>query len=287
MKKLYITTLLAICTFMLFCSPLSAQKVPVKSRASSGAIRESRLGLTREAGWYGKYRPGVLKQIGISVGLSTLGIGIEGITPINDNLKLRAGLDYMPSIISVHQEIKVEDASLHYRVGGYYPNYSVDFKPSFFSGHVLINYFPIELKDFYITGGLYVGLNDVKAHGKLVNPQTGEDSKLVNAVDEGWPTLIVEGYRLNIDDGKLDATMRLGKIVKPYIGVGVGRAVPKYDMNLNCELGFIIQPGYTIRQYGKTTEQVDYESSAIDITKYTKWTNVYPKISFQVTFRAK
>lgn len=215
-----------------------------------------------------------------------MGFGLEAVTPISQSFKIRAGLDYMPGLISIHENPSVKDETLKVKTGDrYYPDYSVDFKPSFFNGHIYLDYYPMRESSFHIVGGLLIGGNDVKANGELVNPHDGTKATLADPNDT-WPTLIVEGYKLNIDNGNLNTAIRMGGVVKPYLGIGFGKFLSDSRWNVNFDLGVIYQGTYSIRQDGKKADKVqDYKSSAIDIKKYTDMVKVLPMLNLQITYR--
>lgn len=104
-----------------------------------------------------------------------------------------------------------------------------------------------------------------------------------------WPTLKLKGKQLNIDNGQLDATIRTGEIVKPYLGIGYSRPFAKYkhDWSINWDFGFLIQPTYEIRQHGKTLSAPEYQSESLSINKYLNAVKVYPMLNVQLVFRVK
>lgn len=226
-----------------------------------------------------------LNKLALSFGFSTMGFGLETITPLSRSFMVRAGVDYMPGLISISKNPKVSDDVLSGKIGGYYPNYAVDFKPSFFNGHIYLDYYPMRESSFHFVGGLIMGGSDISAKGELVNPDNGSKSTLTNP-DDTWPTLIVEGYKLNIDNGDLNTDIRMGGIVKPYFGIGFGKLLSDSRWNVNFDLGIIYQGSYSIRQNGKKADKIeDYESSAINIKKYTDMVKVLPMMNLQVTYR--
>ena len=230
-----------------------------------------------------------LKQLSASFSIGSMGMGLEAATPISSSLKIRAGVYYWPASFSLSKKINVNDAILKQRIDGdYTPRYDVSFKPSLFNGSLLLDYYPSASSSFRITAGVFVGTSELKAEGYLLNPATGERSVLSPEYEEeGWPTLNVEGYALNIDNGELNVDIRMGSAIKPYVGIGFGHIFPKEE-RLNCsfDIGLAYQGDYTIRQYGRKADAVvDYTSSAIDIEKYAKYVKVWPVASLKVVYR--
>lgn len=268
MKKLYITVLIAVCSILFFNLYAEAQVVQKR--------------------WFDRRKFEFFNQVGISAGVSTMGVNIEGITPINDKFFLRVGADFMPETFGIKDNIRVNDPALRVAVG-YDPEYHVEFKNKSFGGHILLNWYPDEFNPFHVVGGLYIGQSDVKAKGYLRHPDTKDRTTLLDP-NGTWPTLKIKGKRLNIDDGTLDATIRMGEIVKPYIGVGYSRPFAKYkgDFSFNWDVGILVQPTYEIRQDGKKASSApEYQSESLSINKYLNRVKVWPVMNFQLVFRAK
>ncbi|NDV69557.1 hypothetical protein [Dysgonomonas sp. 25] len=266
-QKLYITVLIAVCSIFLFNSYTEAQVVSKR--------------------WFNRRNFELFNQIGVGAGITTMGVTFEGITPINDNFFLRAGINYMPKTFSIKDDIRVNDPALMASVG-YAPDYHVKFKFKSFTGHVLVDWYPDQFNPFHVVGGLYIGNSDFIAEGYLRNPTTGERSTLLDP-NGTWPTLKLKGKRLNIDDGRLNAKIRAGEIVKPYIGVGYSKPFAKYkgDWSFACDAGILIQPTYEIRQDGKATSAPDYQSESLSINSYLNKVKVWPMVNFRIMYRAK
>lgn len=266
MKKIYTTLLISFCASLIFSITLSAQQ--------------------KQQRWFDRRKHIFLNQIVLSGSVSTMGIGIEASTALSDHFMLRSGIDFFPKSIGIPDKIRINDKVLFDQVGCY-PDYKVKFKPQVFTGHVVVDYYPNKFRHFFLSAGVYVGVTDIKAEGVLVDPESGERVKLKDPKGE-WPTLRLRNQRLNIDGGQLNATIRAGEIIKPYLGIGYGRAIPKYkhDWGYRIELGALIQPTDEIRQGGHRAP-VDYTSPVINIDKYFKWIKVWPVLSCKVTFRAK
>lgn len=273
-------------TFLILSLSLTAQDNKTASDIVTKYAERSNIKSGKKPRLDGQNSDQFLKELGLSLGFSTMGFGLEAVTPLSKSFKIRAGFDYMPQIISIHEDPSVQDYTLLGKIGkGYYPDYSVDFKPSFFNGHIYLDYYPIKESSFHIVGGFLIGGNDIKADGELVSPHDGTKATLADPNDT-WPTLIVEGYKLNIDNGNLNTSIRMGGIVKPYLGIGFGKFLSDSRWNVNFDLGIIYQGTYSIRQYGKTADkEQDYKSSAIDIKKYTDLVKVLPMLNLQVTYR--
>ena len=102
--------------------------------------------------------------------ISTLGIGIGVATPLGEDFRLRAGINYMPPLMKkhLHGQVYVGDDNSHfsdvqdmmYFEKGYVMqnNVAMTGKWEMFNGKVLVDYFPLDDdKKFRITAGFYYG----------------------------------------------------------------------------------------------------------------------------------
>lgn len=220
----------------------------------------------------------------LSVGLrtSTLGIGVQVATPINDYFKLRAGLDFM-SFTTGSFDISLDDPDGAFdKALGYTPDYNMKGELNFTNGHALVDYHPTK-GIFHLTAGFFLGKNQLKAKGLLVGPD-GNPAELKPGED--WPTIDFDRHQLRVNDTNLDATLQLGKVIKPYFGLGIGRAIANKRVAFKFELGAIYQGKYSIKQNGR---KVDVRDNAIenfeDIDTYTNILKWWPMMNFQLTYK--
>lgn len=286
MKKIILSLFIIICPLFLSNISLMAQRGVKVSRGNY--VRN--LNSESDNSWFGRYEKRHFSQFGFAGGISTMGISLELITTISPKFDLRGGFSYMPPAFHISDDISVKDDVLMDRVGGYYPDYHVKFKPNLVNGHIFVDFYPIETSAFHVVVGTYFGRSEIKAEGYLRNPENNKPSVLVNNVDQGWPNLSVDGRLMNIDKGRLDATIRMGGFFKPYVGVGFGHTLPGAgkSMALNWDIGVLIQPSHSIWQNGvKADKAVDYSSDAIDIDKYINAVKVWPMVRMQFSFKMK
>lgn len=286
MKKILFSLFIISCTLFLFTESLTAQR---GAQTSRGNYVRSLSSEGDNSNWFGRYDSNSFTQWGFNAGISTMGLSLEVVTTLSQKFDVRGGISYMPPAFGLSDKIAVNDDVLRDRVGGYYPDYNVSFKPNLVNGHIFFDFYPKETSSFRIVAGTYFGRSEIQAKGYLKNPETGERSVLVDP-NAGWPNLIVDGRALNIDKGVLDANIRMGGFFKPYVGVGFGHTIPGLDksMALNWDIGVLIQPSHSIWQNGtKADKATDYTSDAIDIDKYVNAVKVWPMVRMQFAFRVK
>lgn len=285
MKKILFSLFIIICPLFLFNMSAWAQRGTKVSRGNYVRTLSSE----NDNSWFGRYEKKHFNQVGLSAGISTMGISLELVTTLSSRFDVRGGINYMPPLLRISDDITVQDDVLRDRVGGYYPDYRVKFKPNLINGHILFDFYPKETSTFRIVAGTYIGRSELRAEGVLVNPETKQRSVLVDQT-EGWPNLIVDGRSVNIDKGRLDANIRMGGVIKPYVGVGFGHTIPGGDksMTMNWDIGVVIQTTHSIWQDGVKADKVtDYGSDAIDIDKYVDAVKVWPMVRMQFSFKLK
>lgn len=220
----------------------------------------------------------------ISAGLSTMGLTIEALTPINKSLKLRAGIDLF-YYNSKHYDVGLDDPDGNLsRVFGYKPNLSMKGKLHIIHLHALVDYYPVPDGLFFFSGGFYIGENKTNLDGYLIDHQ-GERAKLKEGED--WPEIDFQGNKINVDNGNVKANVTLGGIIKPYLGIGMGRVVTNKKWGISVELGMMYQGDYKIKQDGgvidyKLDETFEYNEDAEKWLNRIKW---WPKLSVQVRYR--
>lgn len=262
--------LLAILTLCLF--PIYAQETKTTLSTSVQATKMSQPEEDR-----------FLSHLSVALRASTLGVGLQAATPITDHFKLRAGLDFF-SLSPGEWSINLDDPNgVFEQAFGYTPDYSTKGKIQFVNGNVLVDYHPTK-GIFHVTGGFFLGSNKISAKGQLVD-NNGNPAKLKEGVTE-WPYVDFDGHRLTMDDANLNADLRLGGIIKPYLGLGVGRAIAKNRVAFKFELGMIYQGNYALKQNGKTLKVVDNAIENFeDIDTYKKWLRWWPMLNFQLSYR--
>jgi hypothetical protein len=240
---------------------------------------------------------------------STTGFGLELATPLSSNFALRGGVSLFPAY-SYNDAFKVNlNPSFKSEVDDFinsYPglsslleqqrlptsaegiNTTIDATSTlnFFNGKILVDYYPTKYA-FHITGGVYIGksnLIDIK--GKM-----DQAEKILSVLkpfhDYYNEALIVneeKGYQLTGNDlvgmkGALTANS-----VKPYLGIGFGRAVPKSRVGVNFEIGAFYQgtPKF-VSANGNVQNLIDAELTGV--TEVIKNFPVYPVISLKLNIR--
>ncbi|MDH6306175.1 hypothetical protein M2459_002889 [Parabacteroides sp. PF5-5] len=229
-----------------------------------------------------EYKP--FSKLDASLRFSTMGLGLEAITPLSPNFRARAGVDYLGFNTS-HYNISLEDNGGYLnKAFGYTPDYRAKFGLSMFHGHLLVDYHPMPTGIFYITAGVYAGSNKIDLDGFLSNPENDNMAVLLPGME--WPELDLDGHKIDVTNGYVeDLELKLGGAIKPYLGFGLGRTFGKSKFGYKVELGVLYQGDYSVKQSGV---KIDEDSTGLndfeDIDKYTKWLKWWPMVNFQLTY---
>ncbi|MTG96743.1 MULTISPECIES: hypothetical protein [Myroides] len=224
-----------------------------------------------------------LDHLNISAGISTLGLTIEAATPLAPHLKIRAGLNYL-NYNSSAQKLNIEDPQGYFLNSfGYSPRLEVEGRIKLFHAHALVDFYPNKEGVFFISGGFYFGRNTVSVKGGFIDDKGNPADILVG---HEWPTLEYDGNILDLNKGRLDAEMRLGNVVKPYLGIGVGRSVSMRRIGIKLEVGMLYQGDYTLKQNGqKVTTGKEADARVEDTQKYNEWLRWWPKAELKINYR--
>lgn len=252
----------------------------------------------------------VLRHYSLSVGGGTTGITADMGTMVTDYLGLRGGVDYMPKLtysvwldmdavnLSAKEILSQHEvpSSLRERYG-IPEKVQVQSKYNNFTGHALLDIYPFKGNGFHLTVGSYFG----KSGSKLVEAYNKEDGVLKGVADfnarRGVFIIVPQeygdiaaklgGYNVKPDDqGNVNAYIEVNSI-RPYVGLGYGRAVPRSSVNCQVDLG--VQFWGTPRVYnGVNGERLTSEGAKGEdggVLKLISDLTVFPVLSIRLSGR--
>lgn len=249
-------------------------------------------------------------SLGLSVG--TTGIGLEAGTTICPFVTLRAGVDYMPQF-TVNSHFNVDRPKVLKNISGELlatryiniPEYGVDINVkgtlNKTQGKVFFDLYPGRSSCFHFTVGATFGsstLATIKATDKAIAAIElyNYDISVGNVKAEtNYPhgfDIDLEGYKVAHDKGRIRLDAQVMPF-RPYIGIGVGRTVPRKRVGAKFELGAeyigkikIVDAyanngkGYTITQ---STPGISDDFK--NVLKYIDKVPVYPTLKLTITGR--
>ena len=253
----------------------------------------------------------VFRHYGLSVGVGTTGVTADLGTMVTDHLGLRGGVDYMPKLsYSVWLDMdfinqRIDDAADQYGVPQYLRDrfglpekVQVEGKYDNFTGHALLDIHPIKSSGFRITLGAYFGKG---GDSKLITAYNKQDGFLKNVADfnnrRGIFGLVPESYgqmaaklgEYNLmpdDQGNANGYIKVNN-VRPYAGIGFGRAVPKSRIGFQFDLGVQFW-GHPKVYNGVNGQQLTSEGAKGEdggVLKVISNVSIFPVLSFRLTGR--
>ena len=213
----------------------------------------------------------LFNHLAVNAHVATTGVGVELSTPITKFITMRAGVTCMPGF-SFNAEV----------YGQYYDNntprdftVNLDANLKRTQGSVIFNVYPLAkakvCSSFFLAAGLYFGgdkLVQIKGH----SDEIANDLKQLNRAN---PYIELGDYKLPVDEnGNVKGGLKVQK-VRPYLGLGFGRYVPKKRISVTGELGVQfhghIKP-YTsegeIKAFDELTEKDDWKKVMDKLTVY-------------------
>lgn len=247
-------------------------------------------------------------HLSASVGAGTTGISLELGTVINSHLGLRAGVDIVPGFtVKEHYEFQrpaelenVPPKLLKERYKFPDGNIDIDAKanPNMTQGKVLVDYFPSKNSSFHLTGGLYFGASAM-ASMKATDQVVASYEIYQNDIKEGLlkpeePPVKVdfEGYALTPDHGRVQLDFK-ANAVKPYLGFGFGRTVPRKRVGCKFELGVLFWGKHEVvdhygnngKGYTITKDEKGISKDFHDVLKTLDKIPVYPNLKISIVGR--
>ncbi len=243
-----------------------------------------------------EYKRGFLNHVGINVGAGTEGISVGLAAPVTSFFEVEAGVNVMPSFkLSGDLDVDVNTSSLPQVPNVQYPHEATIHAEGSFDRttfNVKANLYPFGGgTKFFIAAGLSIG-------GEKIAEVSGSCDELRD-FSQKLPTQELKdlfrqavsanlaGYNLQFDENyNVQGDIRCKK-VRPYLGLGFGRLVPKNRLGMRLELGCQFMD--KLKVYQNDTE-IDVnkaleDAGEDDLSKFVKDLKIYPVVKFSFTGR--
>jgi len=246
------------------------------------------------------------KHLGIGLEIfSFTGFGIELATPVNSHFTLRGGLSLLPLKYNTTMDMPMDEnilkeiqdkidanSAVKNELAAMGVTQAIDIKSNadvnstlgLVNGKLLVDIYPSSKRGFHLTGGLFFGKSDLLSMkgtlGQAVDVFTVME-------DHGYTDFspFMDEFDLSFRDIKdINAALSINSI-KPYLGIGFGRAIPRRFINLNFEMGALFWGTPQITSKNENIQKlIDSELGGMnDIMKKLK---VYPVLSLKLNFKA-
>jgi len=152
------------------------------------------------------------------------------------------------------------------------------------NGKLLVDFYPAKNGSFHLTGGLYIGAGKlIKIEGKMQEAYEVLGVMKKHNYDFFDDEFISDSGIRGKDIMNIDASLRINT-VKPYIGLGFGRAVPKRRVSFCTDLGLFYQGSPTLASDNASIQNL-IEKNLGDITDLLKTLSLYPVLSFRLNVK--
>lgn len=247
---------------------------------------------------YGQgFKRGIFNHLSVNAGVGLEGISIGVAAPVTNFLEIEGGVSMIPAIKPTFdlnipsQTVTVTQNGVSATIDT--PDAKVKTEGNFkrTMGHIKAYVYPFGgSSKFFIVGGLSFGGKEIaKVQGysddlkKFAAQYPDYTRQILDAVGAN-----LSGYNLKLnDDFKINGDVRC-KNVRPYIGLGFGRTVPKNRIGFRFESG--VQYMGTLKVY-QDDQELDLDQILRDATgddtvsKIVKNFKFYPCIKFSIIGR--
>ena len=225
------------------------------------------------------YERGIFNHLGANLSVGTEGISIGVAAPCTDYLEFGLGINFFPGI-KVKEDANVSGipAGFGYsnkiKITGSMSRTTFDFKTSFY---------PFANKSsFFIAAGLSFG-------GKALFDLSGqyEDWGKLSPMEKEYVrnSIELDKYKLILDDeGRASGDIRVNA-VRPYVGLGFGRLVPKNRVGFRFELGCQFMGHMKVYQNDQESPTSLLKDNDSEWSKLIDKLTVYPVLKFTLTGR--
>jgi len=249
------------------------------------------------------------KRWAIGIDAGTTGIGFEVAHQLHQKIAIRGGFSTLPysyntkfgvdiveqmktdlttAMSNPNVEAELKKANLPTNVNDINKDVNVKSSLGLLNGKLLMDIYPFDFLSLHFTCGLFFGNN------KLINVKGGMNKEvygMLNVVSDNAPApynnLIDKPF---IDDFEITGRDILNmnaafsiNSVKPYIGIGFGRAVPKRRVSSTFQFGFMFHgtPAIT-SENPKVQKMIDRELDG-GITDIVNKLTFWPVMSYRLS----
>lgn len=246
-----------------------------------------------------EYKRGIFNHVGLNVGAGTEGISVGVAAPVTNFLEVEAGVNIMPSFKlsgDLDVDVNTDDLPPVPVPNVQYPSSATIHAEGSFDRttfNVKANLYPFGGgSKFFIAAGLSIGGEKIAevtgscdelrkfSENNLHTPELKDQFRKAISANQG-------GYNLELDENyNLQGDIRC-KNVRPYLGLGFGRLVPKNRIGMRLELGCQFMGKLKVYQNGNEIDinKALEDAGEDDLSKFVKDLKVYPVLKFSLTGR--
>lgn len=246
------------------------------------------------------YKRGIFNHVGLNVGAGTEGISVGVAAPVTNFLEVEAGVNIMPSFKlsgDLDVDVNTDDLPPVPVPNVQYPSSATIHAEGSFDRttfNVKANLYPFGGgSKFFIAAGLSIGGEKIaEVSGSCDELRNFSNSNLKNNPDlekqfRKALSANLGGYNLELDENYNLQGDICCKNVRPYLGLGFGRLVPKNRIGCRFELGCQFMGKLKVCQNGNEIDinKALEDAGEDDLSKFVKDLKVYPVLKFSLTGR--
>lgn len=216
----------------------------------------------------------ILNHLSVGAEVGTMGWGVDISVPVTHFVDVQAGFSMMPKI-GINTSLGLNQA---------YPEIDripVRGKALMKNGKLLVNVMPIPfLSSFHVTAGAYIGPEEIIG---LYNKESLLNVAQYNSLHPDEKLGLALGdYVLEPDaTGNIDGKLKVN-LVKPYVGIGIGRGVPKGRIGFKFDIGCVFWNKPTVYCNNNEVLDTDAGGKGQDAMRIITKFKFYPVMNFRL-----
>ena len=216
----------------------------------------------------------ILNHLSVGAEVGTMGWGVDISVPVTHFVDVQAGFSMMPKI-GINTSLGLNQA---------YPEIDripVRGKTLMKNGKLLVNVMPVPfLSSFHVTAGAYIGPEEIMG---LYNKESLLNVAQYNSLHpEEKLGLALGDYVLEPDaTGNIDGKLKVN-LVKPYVGIGIGRGVPKGRIGFKFDIGCVFWNKPTVYCNNNEVLDTDAGGKGQDAMRIITKFKFYPVMNFRL-----
>lgn len=236
-------------------------------------------------------------HFGIGVNAGTNGLGMDASLGVTRFVQIRAGFSLLPSQ-DFGVDVPLYNQAQHMLSEMHLPHLFTTDAPASVAvngrtSHILLDLYP-KLSSFHVTLGAYSGAEDVISISNTESMKSvASANHIIDTYNSTAPGRAILPIGLHVgdylfcpdDEGELKAEMHV-KALRPYIGIGFGRAVPrKSRVGMSLDLGVQYWGKPTVYCNGTEAEPAFEPDGSKDFIHYAQTLPVYPVATLRISGR--
>lgn len=218
----------------------------------------------------------ILNHLAVGAEVGTMGWGVDVSMPVTPFVDVQAGFSMLPKI-GFNTSVGLSKAfpGLDYKI-------PVKGQTLMKNGKLLVNVMPVPmLTSFHITAGVYIGPEEI------MGMYNKESLILITEYNALFPDnkigLALGDYLLEPDaEGNINGKLKVN-LVKPYLGIGIGRGVPKRRIGFKFDIGCVFWSKPTVYCNDIKVADTDIDGDGAEAMRIITKFKFYPVMNFRLS----